>query len=168
MLMSGPGRAPSPPLPHTYALADPWPWLAGVPVGLACVGAARLATASLGWAAPLAGAGVLSFAAAATVAGLLLPLPLGVLPTSEIPFDAGHVGDMLTAFVGGAALLTFVGYVWPAAVQAKAHRAQLGVCLGFGVAAAAWVLQAGLCLGTPYCLAAAPQPQLQSLHNGLR
>lgn len=138
--------------------------LAGVPCGLASVGAVRALTHAPGWPAPVAGAAGLALATLLAVGGLLLPLPLGSVPAASIAFDPTHVGDMLAALAAGAALLVSVGYVWPLAAQAKVQRAQLGACLGFGAAAAAALLQAALCMGTPYCLAAAP-PRLEQLRN---
>eukprot|EP00198_Chlamydomonas_reinhardtii_P005990 XP_001695326.1 ZIP family transporter [Chlamydomonas reinhardtii] len=74
-------------------------------------------------------------------------------PGWQIAFDPTHVAGRLRAFAAGALLLAAVGYMWPAAAHFKPRKVQLGVALGLGGAAAVTLLTAGLCAGTPYCLA---------------
>ncbi|KAG2430207.1 hypothetical protein HXX76_010306 [Chlamydomonas incerta] len=127
--------------------------LKGLVFGLGYVGVARAVAGTPGWQVPAAGAGLLAASCAVTVCVLLLPLPAGVVPSAEIAFDAGHVAGRLRAFAAGALLLAAVGYMWPAAAHFKPRKVQLGVAVGMGGAAAVSLLTAGLCAGTPYCLA---------------
>lgn len=121
--------------------------------GLGYVGIARAVAGTPGWQVPTAAAGLLAVTCAAAVCVLLLPLPAGVVPSAEIAFDPTHVAGRLRAFAAGALLLAAVGYMWPAAAHFKPRKVQLGVALGLGGAAAVTLLTAGLCAGTPYCLA---------------
>ncbi|KAG2447764.1 hypothetical protein HYH02_007222 [Chlamydomonas schloesseri] len=127
--------------------------LKGLVFGLGYVGVSRAVAGAPGWQVPAAAAGLLAGTCAAAVCVLLLPLPAGVVPSAEIVFDPGHVAGRLRAFAAGALLLASVGYMWPAAAHFKPRKVQLGVALGLGGAAAVTVLTAGLCAGTPYCLA---------------
>lgn len=117
------------------------------------MGVVRAVAGSSGWRSPAAAAGVLAASLAAGVALLLLPLPCGLVAPEDIALDPVGLADRVRAFASGGLLLGSVGYLWPAAAHFKPHKVQLGVGLGLGLGALTALLQAGLCAGTPYCLA---------------
>lgn len=126
---------------------------AGVPLGVACVGLGR-SFGGAGLRAPLALAVALPLCLLCTVLTMLCALPVGVSEPEAIAVDRGRWQPCLAACSAGALVAVGAWELWPRASVAKPEKAKAGLLLGAAVAGMAWLLQAGLCLATPYCLTA--------------
>ncbi|EFJ40336.1 ZIP family transporter [Volvox carteri f. nagariensis] len=132
--------------------------LRGIAPGVTCVGIVRTVAGAPGWRRPAAAAGLLATCLGTAVSLVLLSLPYGRVAAEEIALDPAGLAGRLQAFASGGLLLAAVGQLWPAAAHFKPRKVQLGVSLGLGLGAFMALLHAGLCAGTPYCLALGTVP----------
>mmetsp|Transcript_19138 Transcript_19138/g.41285 ORF Transcript_19138/g.41285 Transcript_19138/m.41285 type:complete len:746 (-) Transcript_19138:1449-3686(-) len=122
--------------------------VAALPVGLACVGLGKAMSGAGWWPSLFISAGVAGMALMTAVC-CLAGLPLGT--SDVVKFDEDGSMRKVEAAIAGALLLATLRYLLPVALTLKARRTRTGIALGAAVAGAALLLQALLCLTTPYC-----------------